>query len=365
MTTNEFAVKRRRIADLMAARSLSGLLLGRSSSWSWATCGREANIATNSEAAVAALLFTPQRDYLLADRIEMPRLRAEEMGDLPFEPVEFPWYEPARRAELAAQLAGGPLGADVGQPGALPLVAETAALRFDLTPEEQERFRALGQLTGAAVEAAARAVAPGMSELEIAGLLANETFRREAVPVVTLVAVDERIHRVRHPPATAKRLDRYGMLVLCARRYGLVASATRLIHFGALPSDLLQRAQICARVDAAVLAATRPGTTLGGVFERLQDAYAQAGFAEEWRDHHQGGMAGYENREIFGLPGLNVPVHAGQAYAWNPSIAGVKSEDTMLVGERGFEVLTATGNWPQYQVDLEGQRIERPAILER
>jgi antitoxin VapB len=76
-------------------------------------------------------------------------------------------------------------------------------------------------------------------------------------------------------------------------------------------------------------------------------------------------MAGYENREIFGLPGLNVPVHAGQAYAWNPSIAGVKSEDTMLVGERGFEVLTATGNWPQYQVDLEGQRIERPAILER
>jgi hypothetical protein len=135
MTTNEFAVKRRRIAELIAAQGLSGLLLGRSSSWSWATCGREANIATNSEAAVAALLFTPKRDYLLADRIEMPRLRAEEMGDLPFEPVEFPWYEPARRAELAAELAGGPIGADVGRPGARPQGAETPPPREDQNPQ--------------------------------------------------------------------------------------------------------------------------------------------------------------------------------------------------------------------------------------
>jgi antitoxin VapB len=363
--TDEFAEKRRRIAGLLAARGLSGLLLGRSSSWSWAACGREANIATNSESAVAALLFTPQRDYLLASRIEMPRLVAEELGELPFEPVEFPWHEPERLAALASELAGGAVGADIALPGAQMLNAEIAALRFDLTPEEQERFRALGRATGAAIEAAARAIGPGMSELAIAGVLANETFHRSVVPVVTLIATDERIHRFRHPPATERSLDRYAMLVLCGRKYGLVASATRLVHFGPLPADLRERALACARVDAAVHAATRPGTTIGGVFAALQAAYTAEGVADEWRDHHQGGMAGYENREAFAIPSVDVAVHAGQAYAWNPSIAGVKSEDTILVHEDGYEVLTETGDWPQYQVEQGGRIVGRPAILEQ
>jgi Xaa-Pro aminopeptidase len=361
--TDEFAVKRQRIAGLLETHRLGGLVLGRSSSWSWATCGREANIATNSESAFAALLFTQRRDYLLADRIEMPRLLAEEIGELPFEPVEYPWHEPGRRAELAADLAGGSIGADIALAGARPLLAESAALRFDLTPEEHERFRALGQTTGAAVEAAARAVVPGMSEMEIAALLANETFRRAAVPVVTLIAVDDRVQRFRHPPATTHKLERYAMLVLCARRHGLVASATRLVHFGPLPDNLRDRAPRCARVDAAVLAATRPGATLGQVFGQLQAAYAAVGFPEEWRDHHQGGLAGYENREVVGTPSADLPVHAGQAYAWNPSIAGVKSEDTILVRDDDFEVLTATGDWPQYEVDLAGRVVARPAIL--
>jgi Xaa-Pro aminopeptidase len=362
---DEFAEKRRRIAGLLATRGLGGLLLGRSSSWSWASCGREANIATNSESAVAALLFTPRRDYLLANRIEMPRLLAEELGELPFEPVEFAWHEPGRLAALASELAGGAVGADIALPGAQALGDEIAALRFDLVPEEQERFRALGRATGAAVEAAARAITPGMSELAIAGVLADQTFHRGIVPVVTLVATDERIHRFRHPPATGRRLDRYAMLVLCGRSHGLIASATRLVHFGALPAGLRERALACARVDAAVHAATRPGTTIGGIFTALQAAYAAEGFADEWRDHHQGGMAGYENREVFAVPGLDVPVHAGQTYAWNPSIAGVKSEDTILVRDEGYEVLTETGDWPQYQVELGGRAVARPAILER
>ena len=67
---HEFALKRRRIADLIESLGLSGLLFGRSASWSWASCGREANVATNSETAVAGLLFTPRRDYLLAVRTQ-------------------------------------------------------------------------------------------------------------------------------------------------------------------------------------------------------------------------------------------------------------------------------------------------------
>ena len=366
-STTEFATKRERLTQFMAERGLKGVLLGRSSSWSWATCGREANIATNSEAAVAALLFTSERDYLLASRIEMPRMLGEELVDadgglsMPFEPVEFEWHLPGRLAEVAAQLTGGPLAADIDVSGAQNLTIEIAALRYNLLPEEQARFRTLGQLTGTAIEAAARRIEPGMREYQIAGAIAEETFARGGFPVVTLVATDERIHRFRHPPATAKQLDRYAMLIVCARAHGLIASATRLVHFGAVPPELLARAEACAQVDAAVHAATQPGRTVGTVFADLEAAYAAVGFAGEWRDHHQGGLAGYENRESLAVPGAAGVVQVGQVYAWNPSIAGVKSEDTLLVGENGYEVITTTGDWPMIAVG----EATRPAILER
>lgn len=362
----EYAEKRERIAALMAGRRLGGLALGRAASWSWATCGGEANVGLNSEHAAALLLFTPRRDYVLASRIELPRLLAEELNDLPLEPVELPWHDPSHRAALAAELAGGPLATDAANlPGAMPLGPEVAALRHTLAAPEQERLRALGAAAGAAVEAVARKVQPGMSEQEAAGLLAAECFARGATPVVLLVAADERMARFRHPVPTGRRLERVALLVLCARRAGLIVSASRLLHFGPPPAELRRRAEACARVDAALHLATRPGRTLGAIFADLQAAYAAEGFPDEWREHHQGGLAGYENREALALPGSTLTVRAGQAYAWNPSIAGVKSEDTILVGPNSYEVLTATGAWPQLEVEVAGGFVRRPRFLER
>ncbi len=57
-------------------------------------------------------------------------------------------------------------------------------------------------------------------------------------------------------------------------------------------------------------------------------------------------------------------VAAGQAYAWNPSIAGAKSEDTILVGAERNEVLTPIEGWATVTVEVDGQRLARPAILE-
>lgn len=53
------------------------------------------------------------------------------------------------------------------------------------------------------------------------------------------------------------------------------------------------------------------------------------------------------------------------AYAWNPSITGVKSEDTFLLTAQGREMITETGGWPQLEVVVEGETIRRPDILRR
>jgi Xaa-Pro aminopeptidase len=112
-----------------------------------------------------------------------------------------------------------------------------------------------------------------------------------------------------------------------------------------------------------MIVATQPGRTIGQVFKIAQEAYARVGYADEWRLHHQGGPAGYEPREYLATPGSTDRVYAGQVYAWNPSIAGSKSEDSVLIGDNGFEVLTAIPGWPKLEVDVSGQIIERPDIL--
>ena len=88
------------------------------------------------------------------------------------------------------------------------------------------------------------------------------------------------------------------------------------------------------------------------------------GFPDEWQLHHQGGPAAYEPREYVGTPNSTDTVEVGQAYAWNPSITGVKSEDTILIGQEGNEVLTAIPDWPTLFMEVDGQNIPRPAILE-
>jgi antitoxin VapB len=359
----EFSQKQDRIQALLAERKLDALLLRRFSSFAWATCGAASYVNTATTNGEAALLMTPSGRYLITNNIEATRLEQEEK--LVAQGWEFRvegWHE--ARDYVAELTPGLRLGADGPYPGATDLSSDLALLRADLTPEEGGRFRPLGRLCAEAMESTVRAVQPGQTEYEIAGLLAREAESRGVQAIVNLIATDGRIFAFRHPLPTRKELHRYAMLVLCGRRWGLVCSLTRFVHFGRLPDDLRRKAEAVARVDATFIAATRPGRTLGEIFQRAMTAYAETGFPEEWRLHHQGGLAGYEPREYIATPTSPEVVRAHQAFAWNPSITGTKSEDTIIVKEEGYEVITAVGGWPQIPLQVEGQLIARPVILE-
>jgi antitoxin VapB len=202
-----------------------------------------------------------------------------------------------------------------------------------------------------------------MSEYQLTALMSGAAEARGVRAQVLLVATDERIFRYRHPLPTAKAMQRYAMLVFCGRQHGLVCSVTRLVHFGPLPDELQHKSQAVAEVDASMIAATRPGRSLGEVFELTRQAYARVGYPDEWQLHHQGGPAGYEPREFLATASVDVPVGLGQAYAWNPSITGTKSEDTILVSPAGNQVLSLSPDWPAITVEVAGQSIARPAIL--
>jgi Xaa-Pro aminopeptidase len=359
---SEFEYKLHSITALLKKFNLDGLLLQRVSSFAWATCGADSYINTADRHGVASLLFTPQARYLITNNIERPRLEQEEkLGEQGWQFHVTEWHKADGIAELTRGLK---LGADDPYPGAADLSPELARLRAALTPQEGERFRTLGRLCAEAMDTAVGAVRPGQSEHQIAGLLARAAESRGVQAIVNLIATDERIFNFRHPLPTAKKLERYAMLILCGRKQGLVCSLTRFVHFGRMPQELRRKAEAVAQVDAAFMAATRPGRSLGQIFGEAVAAYAQTGFSDEWRLHHQGGLAGYEPRESIAAPDSAEQVATGQAYAWNPSITGTKSEDTILVGENGNEILTAIPGWPSLPMNVDGLTIERPAILE-
>jgi antitoxin VapB len=352
-----------RLRQLLAVHSLDALVLGSVANFAWLSEGAASYVNTATTFGAVSLVITPDAQYVLTNNIEATRLAAEEpVEGLGFELVVDPWYGPARMA--SALLSGKRLGSDGGYPGSVDLTAEIAALRLSRTPAELSRFQELGKSCAKAMDIAIRQVRPGLTEMEIAGLLAGATYSQGALPIVNLIATDERIFRFRHPLPTGKKLQQYAMLVLCGRRQGLVVSITRLVHFGRLSEELQRKQQACAQVDATFIARTRPGAVLGEVFAAAQAAYAATGFPDEWQLHHQGGPAAYEPREFVAVPGESHVVQAGEVYAWNPSIAGVKSEDTIVVGPDRNEVLTTISGWPMLRVQVDGEPWERPAILE-
>lgn len=360
----EVSAKLTRLRQRMAANRLDGAHLTTIANTAWLTAGASTYVDESIDAAACSLLITTDDALVLTDPIEEPRLREEErLGELGFRFVIEPWH--SRGAALQKFKAHGAVASDRASSGERDMSAELLALRSALMPEEQERLRAGARLATNAMWEAACSVAPGMSEHEAAALLAGASRARGGTPTVILVASDGRIAQYRHPLPTQKAIERHVMLVLCFRYRGLVSALTRTVYFGAAPSALKQLTEAVARVDAEVIAATQPGRTLGAMFEVLQESYRRQGDPHAIEEHHQGGTIGYLARETLARPGLDVPIETGQAFAWNPSMRGAKSEDTMILTANGPEIITMIEGWPTLTIETGSGRWERPAILAR
>ncbi len=362
----ETEIKLTRLRSWMADQGLDTVILRRTASLAWITSGATTYVNTaNGEGPVTAVI-TAAGAWLIANNIETPRLTEEEGLDRSgWTVIDHPWHD-AAKTPSPARLTGHNLteeraGADVTWPQTCNVGGAIARIRSRLIPVEQERMRRLAADCGIAIGEAAAAVQPGQSEHEIAGHLWTASQPWGIQAVVSLVATDERVRHFRHPLPTDKRLERLGLLVLCGRRDGLVASVSRIVHFGTVPDDIRRALQAVAEVDSAAITVSRPGRTTGEVFTDIQQAYEAAGFPGGWQNHHQGGVAAYEPREYLAVPGSDDLLEEGMACAWNPSVPGAKSEDTILVGADGGEVLTSTPGWPMLETTIP----PRPGIFVR
>jgi Xaa-Pro dipeptidase len=360
----ELDEKHAKLVEWMRGQKLGGILIRRNENVAWITGGAvELRVLTPSETGVASLLVTAEgKRFYFTTENEAPRLHDEEFGALDFEPVLFPWFADDTAA-AAAKLAGGPLGSDTSLPGTTGV--NLFPLRASLSESEIARYRWLGAGSAAATVESLKQVERGMSEYDLEAITAANLLKRGILPSVYLYAVDDRIYKYKHAVARGAKLEKYAMLNLCSRKWGLAISITRFMHFGALPAELGARFKSAAQVNAALLDATKVGATSAELFRVAQAAYTAEGFPGEERFHHQGGPTGYGEREWVATPNGKEVVVNKQAFAWNPSIRGGKAEDTVLLRDGKIEWLTATPELPVINAEVNGKVYPAAGVLER
>ena len=325
--------------------------------FAWATAGGSSAVVHASDLGVAEVLVTMEEACILTDAIEAERLRAEEIPDGFTFHVE-PWAEPELRERyVLTAAAGGLVLSDRPSGNEEPLPYALRHRRLVLGADERERYRLLGRAATEAMGEVLGRVRPDWTEHQLAGAGAEALWRRGIHPALVLAAGERRLPAYRHPTPSNERVGARAMLVFCARRHGLYANLTRFVSFGPAPLDE-QRALM--EVEATGLAAIQPGKSLSAVYHALEAAYRHADREGAIREHHQGGITGYKAREIVAGPSTATLLEEGMAFAFNPSFAGVKIEDTLLLGPDGLENLTFDPGWPA--VDVHGRK--RPLWLE-
>jgi antitoxin VapB len=386
-------LKRQLFQSFLLEREAGAILLSKRSNFACLTVGKRNYVITGAELGACSLLLTAKGEmYYVGNNIEQPRVLDEELTDFDVEPRSFFWYEAIDTAlsgfsHLQVISDDGSAGENVHK--YLDLV------RSLLTDVEVEEYRVLGKLVAECVTEVCTGVRKGMTEQEVATELVCAAARRGIAMPVVLVAADDRIAKYRHPLPTesglltagpdtqGKPIEKYVMVVGCFEKEGLVVSMTRFKAVSSLDEEILDRYRRIACVDADIMVATKPGTTLGDVLEEGQRAYQRYGFTPksanpikegEWQNHHQGGLTGYDTRTIIAVPGDPTPIlsshypellkqHFGVetafalAFAWNPSAPGVKSEDTFILFSDGRkEIITKTPDFPQ--ANLSGSKAE-------
>ena len=362
---DEIGIKKQQLIEFMAERSLAGVLLSRHENVAWATAGQvDMRVGIPAATGSAAVLVRGDGSgFYITTNNEAPRMHDEEFGGLPFELVVLPWQEGDFVTAAHRLAVTGSLGADT--PEANCEVVNLAGLRSQLQPAEIERYRSLGAMTARIVEDVVLHIEPGETEEEISAITASRLIQKAILPSVLLMAVDDRILKYKHALPRGRRLQRFGMVNLCARKWGLVISMTRFVHFGPMPQGLVDGFEAAAKVNGALLHATRAGATAQHLYAVDKDAYAAAGFPGAEEFHHQGGATGYGEREWVATPMGAEIVLDRQAFAWNPSCEGGKVEDTVLLRDGAIELLTETTEFPSVETVVGGQSYRSAGVLLR
>lgn len=359
----ELKEKLGRIRGLMAERGLKGIYVKRQDNFGWLSCGHVSYLGPG-EMGNCGLLVTEERQYAVTTNIEAPRMKEEEvLEELGFEIHAGVWHDEGFERRTVQELAGGAAGSDFTDAWGPNLAGDIQKLRFSLTGEEISRYITGGRLVSRLVEEVGMTMRAGDTELSVAGRLNDLARQSNVEPLSVFCTSDERIYKFRHAIPTEKPVRERAQIGGNYRYKGLVLCCTRYVNFVPLTEELKKQYRDNVEIDCTMIRNSRPGNTFAQALEAGKAAYERLGYGEEFHLHHQGGPIGYAPRDYrvgFSHQGV---IAENQAFCWNPSITGTKSEDTVVVSSQGETFLTGPYLYPAIQVEVDGHTYVRPDIL--
>jgi Xaa-Pro dipeptidase len=350
-----YAARRAALQDRLAERGLAGCVLVQRANRLYLT-GFGPHGGSLTRLVALCLPARGEPLYVISD-IDRERAAAAGLG----------YAAPATYGEgpgLVARAVGGwapgPVGIEAGE---MPLAVaqglaravdrELAAcddlpaeLRLVKSAAEIDCLRAASVLTDHAAAAARDAIRPGVSELEIAGLLVHDMMRAGAdgPSILPFVLAGERAMMPHLRPCA--RPAEPGEVVVIDYGAALQGYETDICRSYAAgePGALARELHAIVReAFVAAVAACRPGATGGDVHRAAADVIARAGYGQHF-NHAVGHGCGLQSHEA---PLCNassgVVLQEGMVLAIEPAIyfggVGLRLEDDIVVRPGGGESL--------------------------
>jgi hypothetical protein len=358
---SEIAARHQRLAEFLRQEGFAAVLLQQPSNFTWFTAGGR-NERGGATGTTGALFVTPEARVLACSNVDTAQYFESEVGNMGFQLKERPWTE-QRSVMLADLCRGRRVASDSGFPGTTEVGLRLLSLRLPLSEFDKVRMRQGAKQLIHAIEATARALTPGRTEAEIAGEVSHRLFKHGVQPERIQVLGDGRGARFRRWTFNDSPVQSYCTISAVGRYRGMFIGAARTVAFGDPPESLLKSFEPAALIAATGIYFSQADWELFEVWNRVHRIYEKTGVEAEWRLADQAEIVEFEFGAVPMMPTSEFRLSPGTPVYWHPSVGPVLMGDTVLVGDHGTEILTASAEWPVVPILVKGTPVRVPAIL--